>query len=110
MHYVKMMGGRQVMTIESKYFFDMSPSKGGLIKCLIAEGHVDLAWCVSVGAVGSLSTQRKQLLNVLASNYKSNFKYEATRRQREAMLVTTSSGWSREPDAILPGGRFVGDT
>jgi len=94
------------MTINYIKQSDLAPTLEGLIEFLKSEGHSDLAWTLTAKLQNSLSASKKNELNILTNIYRQTFKTNSEQRKLSAMVLVTSSGWSKEPDLVRPGGRY----
>jgi len=85
---------------------DLEPTREGLIGFLKGEGHSDLAWVIAAKLHNSLSAPKKRELSILTRIYRQTFKTNLAQRKMSKRLLVASSGWSREPGLISPGGLF----
>lgn len=100
---LKMTVGRKAMTINAAMFDDVFPTRDGLIRYLNSEGLRDLACAVEQGEVNQLPSHMKDKLKFIEVAYKNQIARENSRSNMEALVIVSTSGWSREPETTLPG-------
>ena len=95
------------MTIDLTGVGDLYPTRKGFIEYLKSENHNDLAWFVSAGKASELPKQSKFDLELLKVAYINRIERKLARMRKQAGVLVTTSGWSREGEVTEPGGIFM---